>query len=506
MAKVVVRQRRRNDRVKLIKKSNDLVEARYKFDIWEMRVFSKMITMIEINDGDFKDYKIYLKEFIKDYSLENDKNSYRFLREGAEKLMRKIVTIINKTEIKSAQKFQTPVVAGLRTSLYDDDGKFIQVSFHPEMKPYLLELKERFLVYDVRNILKLPSTYSIRIYELLKQYEKLRTRTFDVKELKEILGITKEYKLYANFKQRVVDKAQKDLEEFTDIRFVYEEIKDGKAVVTLVFHIESNAPEKLIKAKKPKVQTEIDFDVPTILQNTSPSPSNRDASTVNPANKPIVQQKNNFQQAETIDFEEIKVNPALFDDIFPMVRGWGISREVLQLLIETQPEEAIRNGLGYTLWEEKGGKIKDNIAGFFINAVKNRYSSKAFEVEKRQRDRKELEAKKRDLKKQAEELSADYNTRVNDIIRAITVDNPNTTVEAIAIVNEEHKSYFGLKGVIPSKLSVEDYRRDPILRGMVIQTIKRQYPEKFAFLEEDYRNCVAEIDKRMKALDKYVIK
>ncbi len=496
MAKAVVRQKKRNDRVKLIKKSNDLVEARYKFDIWEMRVFSKMITMIELNDGDFKDYKIYLKEFIKDYSLEGDKNSYRFLREGAEKLLRKIVTIINKTEVKSAQKFQTPVVAGLRTSLYDDDGKFIQVSFHPEMKPYLLELKERFLVYDVRNILKLPSTYSIRIYELLKQYEKLKTRTFDVKELKEILGITKEYKLYANFKQRVVDKAQKDLEEFTDIRFVYEEIKDGKAVVTLVFHIESNAPEKLIKAKKPKIQTEIDFNAPTVL-STPPSPNQQEAPSVLKAPIPP---KSRVETAETVDFEEIKTNPALFDEIFPRVKGWGISREVLFLLMETQPEDAIRNGLAYTLWEEKGGKIKDNIAGFFINAVKNRYSSKAFEVESRQRDRKELEAKKRDLKKQAEELSADYNTRVNDIIRAITVENPNTTVEAIAIVNEEHKSYFGLKGVIPTKLSVEDYRRDPILRGMVIQTIKRQYPQKFAFLEEDYRNCVAELDKRMKAL------
>ncbi len=490
MTKVVVRKRKRNDRVKLIKKSNDLVEARYKFDIWEMRVFSKMITMIEIDDGDFKDYKIYLKEFIKDYSLENDKNSYRFLREGAEKLLRKIVTIINKTEVKSAQKFQTPVVAGLRTSMYDDDGKFIQVSFHPEMKPYLLELKERFLVYDVRNILKLPSTYSIRIYELLKQYEKLRTRTFDVSELKEILGINKEYKLYANFKQRVVDKAQKDLEEFTDIRFVYEEIKDGKAVVTLVFHIESNAPAKLIKAKKPKIQTEIDFNTPSAHSN---GVMNNGVSHRNRA-------------VETVEFEEVRTNPVLFEEIFPMVQGWGISREVLQLLIETQPEDAIRNGLGYTLWEEKGGKIKENAAGFFINAVKNRYSSKAFEVERRQRERKEIDRKKLNLKKQLEELSADYSGRVNEIIREITVENPDTTTAAIEIVNEENKSYFGLKGVIPTKLTVEDYRRDPILRGMVIQTIKRQHVEKFSFLEEDYRKCVAEINALIKALDKEVIK
>ena len=92
-----------------------------------------------------------------------------------------------------------------------------------------------------------------------------------------------------------------------------------------------------------------------------------------------------------------------------MVRGWGISGEVLQLLIETQPEESVRNGLGYTLWEEKGGKIKENAAGFFINAVKNRYSSKAFEVERRQRERKELDRKKLELKKQLEEGQKDWN-------------------------------------------------------------------------------------------------
>ncbi|MBL7813846.1 MAG: replication initiation protein [Saprospiraceae bacterium] len=491
MTKVVVRKKKRNDRVKLIKKSNDLVEARYKFDIWEMRVFSKMITMIEIDDGDFKDYKIYLKEFIKDYSLENDKNSYRFLREGAEKLMRKIVTIINKTEPKSAQKFQTPVVAGLRTSLYDDDGKFIQVSFHPEMKPYLLELKERFLVYDVRNILKLPSTYSIRIYELLKQYEKLRTRTFNVTELKEILGINKEYKLYANFKQRVIDKAQKDLEEFTDIRFVYEEIKDGKAVVTLIFHIEPNAPMKALKAKKKVSQVELDFDTPSVEKNNVHS-----ISKTPPSVKP-----NSFT-AETIDFEEVRFNSSLFEEVFPMVKGWNISHEVLQLLIETQPEEAVRDGLAYTLWEEKGGKIKENIAGFFINAVKNRYSSKAFEIEKRQRARREIERKKLEFKKQLEDLSADYNAQVNEIIRKITVENPEATTLAIQIVNEENKSYFGLKGVFYEKLTVEDYRQDPILRGMVIQAIKRQHSEKFAFLEQDYRNCVAKINGEIKKLDK----
>ena len=32
--------------VRLVRKSNDLVEAKYKLDIWETRIFTKMVTMI----------------------------------------------------------------------------------------------------------------------------------------------------------------------------------------------------------------------------------------------------------------------------------------------------------------------------------------------------------------------------------------------------------------------------------------------------------------------------
>ena len=75
--------------VKFIKKSNDLVEARYKFDIWETRIFTKMLTMIRRSDEDFKDYKIYLKDIVHDFDLEKNKEAYEFLRDGARKLMKK---------------------------------------------------------------------------------------------------------------------------------------------------------------------------------------------------------------------------------------------------------------------------------------------------------------------------------------------------------------------------------------------------------------------------------
>ena len=55
--------------VKFIRKSNNLVEAKYKFDIWEMRLLTKMLTLIQRDDEDFKDYKIYLRDIVQDFQL-----------------------------------------------------------------------------------------------------------------------------------------------------------------------------------------------------------------------------------------------------------------------------------------------------------------------------------------------------------------------------------------------------------------------------------------------------
>ena len=58
--------KKKND-VFSIKKSNDLVEAKYKFDIWETRVFTKMLTFISDEDKEFYEYQIPIKDMIKDF-------------------------------------------------------------------------------------------------------------------------------------------------------------------------------------------------------------------------------------------------------------------------------------------------------------------------------------------------------------------------------------------------------------------------------------------------------
>jgi plasmid replication initiation protein len=246
--------------VKLIKKSNDLVEGRYRFDIWETRVFTKMLTMIKIDDEDFKEYRIYLKDVVKDFGLSH-KNSYQMLKDGAKGLTKKEIKIIRDTP-EGLKEFQTHIAVGVDS--FVKDGNYIDISFHPKMKPFLLQLQNQYLMYDIRNVLNIQSSFSVRIYELLKQYEKIGKRRFSVQELKEMLDIDDKYPLYANFKQRVIQKAQEDLQESTDIRFTFEEIKYGKQVTELIFFIFKN--NHIVELRE---DTQIEQNIPQVDLDTS---------------------------------------------------------------------------------------------------------------------------------------------------------------------------------------------------------------------------------------------
>ena len=236
--------------VRFIKKANELVEARYKFDIWETRIFAITLSMIHPSDADFKEYKINVGQVIDEFGLSKGGEIYQFLREAALGLQKKIIAIQSERDGFKTE-LTIPLFTGIERVIDErakkDTEKSIWVTFEPRLKPFLLELKARYLIYDIRSILSIKSVHSIRIYELLKQYEKIGSRTFDIDELKLILGIApEEYALYGHFKDKVILKAQEDLNanRDTDIKFSFEEIKQGRKVVKIKFNILTHLPER----------------------------------------------------------------------------------------------------------------------------------------------------------------------------------------------------------------------------------------------------------------------
>jgi len=217
-------------RDKFITKSNKLIEANYKLGVVEQKVILCLASNIQPTDSDFKTYTLSIKEFTHLLGLKGTPK-YTELRKITKELMQKVFEIrIDKKVIQ---------VSWLSYVAYNESEGTIDIRFDPFLRPYLLELKREFTSYKLENVVKLKSSYAIRIYELLKQYEKIQERTFLLSDLRKVLGVEDLYPAYGNFKQRVLIPAQKELQKKTDISFKLEEIKNGRRVAKVKFIIQA---------------------------------------------------------------------------------------------------------------------------------------------------------------------------------------------------------------------------------------------------------------------------
>ena len=217
----------------IVKQDFKLVNAKYKLTTNEIKIIMNAISEIKIEDKDFHTYKIKLSDISQELHNESLKRSYTRLKNFCEDLLKKPLFIP-----KEDKGFL--VVNWFSSLEYIAGTAEIEYDIHPKLKPYLLELKERFVQYNLKYILPLASSYSIRIYQLLKEYEKATKRTFTVNELMDILQVPTSYKIYNRFKEKVLQVAEKELIAHCDIFFEYEEIKEGKRVNEILFRIKKN--------------------------------------------------------------------------------------------------------------------------------------------------------------------------------------------------------------------------------------------------------------------------
>lgn len=214
----------------IVSKSNTLIEANSRLNLVEQKMLLCLASNIEPNDRDFKTYTFPIKQFHNLLGL-NGSTKYTELSKITKELLSKVI------EIRAGEELIQ--VSWLSSAIYNRNKGTIDMRFDPLLKPFLLELSSKFTSYRLANVVKLKSTYAIRIYELLKQYEDLKERTISLENLRYYLDAMDVYPNYANFKQRVLKPSQKELEQKTDISFEFEEIKIGRKVQKIRFIIRS---------------------------------------------------------------------------------------------------------------------------------------------------------------------------------------------------------------------------------------------------------------------------
>lgn len=227
----------------IIYKSNYIVEASYKLTLGEQRIIHVLTSMINKDDEEFKVYKLTIKEFVEILGSKN-KNIYTEVARYIESLRERDLKIIKE---KSTLKTKW-----LSSAEYFHNEGYVELCFDPKLKPYLLLLKGRFTQLPLSQMMSFKKQYSSRLYELLKQYEKFGERKITIEELRDYLGIDyDQYPKYGNFKQKVLVEAEKEINNGTDLKISFAEIKAARKVTELKFMIGSQSiPERSLSEKK----------------------------------------------------------------------------------------------------------------------------------------------------------------------------------------------------------------------------------------------------------------
>jgi len=214
----------------LVVKGNDLIISRYNLSLAEQRLILQVVSMIDKDDEDFKDYYVSISDYLD--LVGSNSNNYYQVKKFTEELLKKPLHIPLQDGNFLACNWFSSIV-------YLSEKGAIVCRFDPHLKPYLLQLKNRFTAYRLENVLKLKSKYSIRLYEVLKRYENIRETKMSLDNFRKYLAIPKTYK-YNDIRKQILQPSQEEFKKYTDIIFEYYEIKEGRKVVGLKFVIYQN--------------------------------------------------------------------------------------------------------------------------------------------------------------------------------------------------------------------------------------------------------------------------
>ena len=443
----------------LVVSSNDLVHAKYDLTLWQKRVFVYAINQLQKDDTGFETIRMNVSDIIRFFRGSDGIKTYTAIIE-APKSLDKTIEIPYITDkgflrygfVKLLQRYTIPA---------DDrkDNQYIELCFNNDLKPHLLELKEKFLKYDIENVIELQSTYSFRMFEILKTYEFRKTIDLDVDYLRKILGVTEKYKSYKDFRIYIIDKAKEDLTQYCDIAFTYEANKasKGKKVESISFHIFKNdAPGRDVKNEK--------------------THSNREKMTEE-ISFSVVDENKKFEQKEPIikGNEDEKANNMLEKLVLELspvvVSQFGVSLKVFLDLGALHTEGEIRQAIEVTHTAIQVGKIQ-NIAGFFVEALKKGYQSPK-EVDKKKGVEKKVKlevekATEQEAKNRiADEKRKEGDRKVKIIKRLISTQAPIIN-EAV----EEIQSGMFRTAYKPEK-SVLDNLGNPMFIGAMMNALEK---------------------------------
>ena len=253
----------------IVKKSNDLITAKYRLTIIQQYVLHNVISQIHMEDTDFKKYEVNVRSIADTHGIDT-KNAYRYIKKSALEL--------NKLPIIIGDEIEGIAMNWFSSVRYNSNRGTLLVDFHPDLKPYLLQLQGYFTQYENKNIQQFKCVHSLRFYEFLKQKQNLgKGKEFYIElTLEEIRSMfcfsDTEYKKSNDLKRFVIEPALKEINEQTDLSITDTQfLKKGRSIHSVYITAKPKTASKMAKNSDSGVSKQKTVEIPT---NTVKQPEN----------------------------------------------------------------------------------------------------------------------------------------------------------------------------------------------------------------------------------------
>jgi plasmid replication initiation protein len=223
---------------------NELVRLNNNMNEQEQNLFAYLVTHIETTGTDkaLLTFKVPKKDVLN--ALKLGSNNYEYLADVCDSILKKTLYINRSEDGKSFSGGH--VLTGIN---WNKDESDIEVFFNVQFKHLLLDLREKYVSYNLDDFISLEGRYSKRIYELMKSYRdedifrnnRNTGYQFDYHDFRELIGVPKDkYPRWWDFSTKVLQKSIDEIKEKTDLLLMSTPIKKGRKVVGIQIYASTN--------------------------------------------------------------------------------------------------------------------------------------------------------------------------------------------------------------------------------------------------------------------------
>ncbi len=213
-----------------------LTTAKYDFSVYEKRILYRIIELNQNliegkklnekyivdsnNQGDIT-YTLPISLFLKD----DDKSNHKEVKKALENLKKKELTYEDDKMWASLS-----IIANPKIMKYSEKVTF---TVDKMINDALINFSKGFKKYELKVAMEFESTYSMRFYELFSHQK--TPINYSIDDLKKMFKVSDKYKLTANFINKVIVPAKKELDKSSPYTFNYDQIKTGRKITGIRF-------------------------------------------------------------------------------------------------------------------------------------------------------------------------------------------------------------------------------------------------------------------------------